>query len=135
MERKLIKLFPPYPSECRQRVLSEVEAIAVELTREPIFLIALRSLAARRFISLLLKFLSQSSSYLAICEKQKKNHEIFLEKIFLFTCEIYYIGLNGFPARLITVQPFRNSDKNKLLNFASGNRALGYGTSTTLNFY
>lgn len=27
------------------------------------------------------------------------------------------------------MQPFRNSDKNKLLNFASGNKALGYGTT------
>lgn len=27
------------------------------------------------------------------------------------------------------MQPFRNSDKNKLLNFASGNKALGYGTN------
>lgn len=35
------------------------------------------------------------------------------------------------PARLITVQPFRNSDKNKLLNSASGNKALGYGTTDT----
>lgn len=37
------------------------------------------------------------------------------------------------------MQPFRNSDKNKLLNFASGNRALGYGThharSATLSFH
>lgn len=32
---------------------------------------------------------------------------------------IYYIGLNV-PARLKTVQPFENSDKNKLFNFASG---------------
>lgn len=40
--------------------------------------------------------------------------------------KIYYVELNV-PARLITVQPFRNGDKNKLLNFASGNKALGYG--------
>jgi hypothetical protein len=34
---------------------------------------------------------------------------------------IYYIGLNV-PARLKTVQPFENSDKNKLFNFASGEK-------------
>ena len=34
---------------------------------------------------------------------------------------IYYIGLNV-PARLKTVQPFKNSDKNKLFNSASGKK-------------